>query len=86
MDKELDADRARELIDDPTLDRIIKAVGRPFKDDRQGLRHDLLNCYRKYIKASGAGSSALNKRQVDRLISISRHARKLVELLEVDVT
>ena len=81
---EVDDDRARQLIDDPTLDRIINAVGRPFKGNRNALRHDLLNCYRKYTIASGPGSSKLNKRQVNRLTSISNHAKKLVELLQED--
>jgi len=84
MDKKIDADRARQLIDDPTLDRIINAVRRPFKGNRNALRQDLLNCYRKYTIASGPGSSGLNKRQVNRLSSISKHAKKLVELLQDD--
>ena len=57
MDKTVDDDRARQLIDDPTLDRIINEVRRPFKGNRNALRHDLLNCCRKYTIASGPGSS-----------------------------
>jgi hypothetical protein len=81
---EADDDRARQLIDDPKLDRIINAVGKPFKGNRNALRHDLLHCYAQYTIASGPGSSELNKRQVNRLISISNHAKKLVELLQED--
>jgi hypothetical protein len=81
---EVDADRARQLIDDPKLDRIINAVRSPFKGNRNALRHDLLNCYVRYSIASGPGSSELNKRQVNRLTSISNHAKKLVELLQQD--
>jgi hypothetical protein len=77
-------DASKYLLDDPTLDRIINAVRRPFKGNRNGLRHDLLNCYVQYSIASGAGSSELNKLQVNRLTSISHHAKKLVELLQKD--
>ena len=81
---EVDDDRARQLIDDPTLDRIINAVGKPFEGNRNALRHDLLNCYVQFGIASGPGSSELNKRQVNRLTSISYHAKKLAELLQED--
>jgi hypothetical protein len=84
MDKTVDDDRATQLIDDPTLDRIINEVHRPFKGNRNALRHDLLNCCQKYTIASGPGSSGTNKRQVNRLTSISYHAKKLVELLQED--
>jgi hypothetical protein len=84
MEKKVDADTARQLIDDPTLDRIINAVRRPFKGNRDSLRYALLNCYAQYSIASGAGSSGVNKSQVNRLTSISKHAKKLVELLQED--
>ena len=84
MEKKLDADRARQLIDDPTLDRIIKAVRRPFKGDRESLRYALLTCYAQYSIASGAGSSGVNKSQVKRLTSISKHVKTVVELLRED--
>src|SRR5262245_56093603 len=35
----VDADTARQLIDDPTLDRIINEVRRPFKGNRDALRY-----------------------------------------------
>jgi len=84
MEKKVDADTAKQLIDDPTLDRIINAVRRPFKGNCDSLRYDLLNCYAQYSIASGPGSSGLNKRQVNRLTSISNHAKKLVEELQED--
>jgi hypothetical protein len=80
----LDPDKAKSLLDDATLDRIINAVGIPFNGDRDALRHDLLVCYRQYIIASGPGSSEVNKRQIDRLNSINTHAKKLVRLLRAD--
>ena len=52
-DHPIDADVAKLLLDDPTLDRIIAEVGETItKPDRDVLRHDLLNCYRQYSIAS----------------------------------
>jgi hypothetical protein len=84
MNIELDADKAKSLFDDAKLDRIINAVGLPFNGHRDALRHDLLDRYRQYTIASGPGSSGVNKRQIDRLNSISTHAKKLVGLLRAD--
>jgi hypothetical protein len=82
MSIELDADKAKLLLDDLTLDRIINAVGEtPTKPDRDMLRRDLLDCYAQYCRAS-AGRPGIIKRQIDRLNSIQKHARWLVELLK----
>ena len=84
MSIELDADRAKYWLDDLTLDRIINAVGEtPTKPDRDMLRRDLLDCYAQYSRAL-AGRPGIIKRQSERLNSIQKHARKLVELLEDD--
>jgi|ERR1700730_4627626 hypothetical protein len=84
MSIELDADKAKLLLDDLTLDRIINAVGEtPTKPDRDMLRRDLLDCYAQYCRAS-AGRPGIIKRQIDRLNSIQKHARWLVELLKAD--
>jgi hypothetical protein len=85
MDSKLDADKAKALLDDPAVDRIIASVGRKLAmPDRDKLRADLLNCYSKYSIASGPGQSGFVKRQSDRLNSIRTHASKLVELLKAD--
>jgi hypothetical protein len=73
------------LLDDPALDRIIAAVGKTLaKLDRNMLRDDLLTCYGRYSIASGPGQSGFVKRQSDRLNSIRKHARRLMELLKAD--
>jgi hypothetical protein len=76
----LDADKARLLLDDPALDRIIDAVGqdRPGGLDRNTLRHDLLICYGRYSIASGPDP------QNARLGSMQKHARRLIDLLKAD--
>ena len=85
---EIDADKARVLLDDLTLDRIIDAV-RPNRSeglDRDMLRHDLLVCFGQFSIASGPGQSGFYKRQSERLKSIQKHALKLIELLKDDDT
>ncbi len=76
----LDADKARLLLDDPALDRIINAVGqdRPGGLDRNTLRRDLLICYGQYSIASGPDP------QNARLGSMQKHARRLIDLLKAD--
>ena len=84
-DHPIDADAAKLLLDDPALDRIIAEVGETIiKPDRDVLRHDLLICYGRYSIASGPGRSGFVKRQSERLNSIRKHAKKLVELLKAD--
>ena len=84
MTIELNAENAKCWLDDLRIDRIIDAVGEtPAKPDRDMLRHDLLDCYRRYSRAS-AGRPGIIKRQNDRLNSIQKHARRLVELLKAD--
>jgi hypothetical protein len=86
-DHPIDADAARLWLDDPTLDRIIAEVGETItKPDRDVLRHDLLTCYGQYSIASGPGRPGFVKSQRDRLNSIRKHAKKLVELLKADDT
>jgi hypothetical protein len=53
----LGADKAKLLLDDSALDRIINAVGGAPPDglDRDLLRQDLLICYGRYSVASGPG-------------------------------
>jgi hypothetical protein len=81
----LDADKAKALLDDPALTRIIAAVRKPLAmPDRDMLRHDLLICCGQYSIASGPGQSGFVKRQRDRLNSIRKHGSKLVELLKAD--
>ena len=85
MGIKLDADKAKDLLDDPALDRIIAEVGETItKPDRDVLRHDLLICYGRYSIASGPGRSGFVKRQSERLNSIRKHAKKLLELLKAD--
>jgi hypothetical protein len=85
MDNKPDTDRAKAWLDDPTLDRIIAAVGETLATpDRDALRQDLLICYGRYSIAFGPGQSGFVKRQRDRLNSIRKHASKLVELLKAD--
>jgi hypothetical protein len=85
MDSKLDADRAKAWLDDPTLDRIIAAVGETLAiPDRDMLRQDLLLCYGRYSPASDLGQSGFVQRQSDRLNSIRKHASRLVELLKAD--
>ena len=85
MDIRLDADKAKVLLDDPALDRIIAAVDETLAvPDRDTLRQDLLICYGQYSIASGPGQSGFVKRQSNRLNSIQTHASKLVELLKAD--
>jgi hypothetical protein len=82
---ELDADKAKLLLDDQALDRIIAAVGKTLtKPDRDVLRRDLLICYGQYSIASGPGQSGFVRRQKSRLNSIQKHAKKLVDLLKAD--
>jgi hypothetical protein len=83
MDIKLDVGRAKLYLDDLVLERIIDAVGKPLKHDRDTFRNDLLLCYGRYSIAT-AGQSGFVKRQRDRLNSIQKHARKLVELLKAD--
>ena len=81
----IDADVAKFLLDDPALDRIIAEVGETItKPDRDVLRHDLLICYGRYSIASGPGQSGFNRRQIERLNSIRKNAKKLVKLLKAD--
>jgi hypothetical protein len=85
MDIKLDANKAKVLLDDPAVDRIIAAVGETCAmPDRDKLRHDLLFCYGRYSIASGPGQSGFIKRQSDRLNSTRKHASKLTELLKAD--
>jgi hypothetical protein len=85
MDNKLDADKAKALLDDPAVDRIIAAVGETLATpDRDTLRHDLLICYGRYSIASGPGQSGFVKRQSNRLNSIQKHASWLVGLLKAD--
>jgi len=85
MNVEIDADKAKYWLDDQTLDRIISAVDKsPTKPDRDALRSDLLKCYGLYSIASGAGQPGAIRRQMNRLNSIQKHAKKLVDLLEAD--
>ena len=84
-DPPIDADAAKFWLDDPALDRIIAEVGETItKPDRDVLRHDLLICYARYSIASGPGRSGFVKRQIERLNSIRKHAKKLVKLLKDD--
>jgi hypothetical protein len=84
-DHPIDADVAKFLLDDPALDRIIAEVGETItKPDRDVLRHDLLICYGRYSIASGPGRPGFVKRQQERLNSIRKHAKKLVERLKAD--
>ena len=80
IDAKLDADKAKLLLDDPSLDRIIDAVGpgRPGGLDRDTLRRDLLICYGQYSIASGPDP------QNARLGSMKKHARRLIDLLKAD--
>ena len=67
------------------LDRIINAVGETLiKPDRDALRFDLMICYGWYSLADGPGRSAFLRHQINRLNSIQKHAKKLVELLKAD--
>jgi hypothetical protein len=77
---EIDADKAKLLLDDSALDRIINAVGGTPPDDlnRDMLRHDLLICYGRYSVASGP------EPQSARLVSMQKHARRLIDLLKAD--
>ena len=85
MDIKLDADKAKALLDDPALARIIAAVGEASNmPDRDMLRQDLLICCGLYSIGSGPGRSGFVKRQSDRLNSIRKHASKLRELLSAD--
>jgi hypothetical protein len=85
IDVKLDADKAKLWFDDLALDRIIAAVGEsPAKPDRDTLRRDLLTCNGQYGIKSGPGQAGFVKRQRDRLNSIRKHARHLVELLKDD--
>jgi hypothetical protein len=87
MDIKLDADKAKVLLDDLAVDRIIAAVGETSAIcDRDTLRHDLLFSYARYSIASGPGQSGVVKRQSERLNSIRKHASKLMELLKADDT
>jgi hypothetical protein len=82
---DIDADRAKLLLDDLTLDRIITAVGEtPIKPNRDVLRRDLLLCIGQHSIASGPGRSGFVSRQISRLNSIQKHAKKLVNLLKAD--
>jgi hypothetical protein len=80
IDCKVDADRAKLLLDDLALDRIIDAVGqdRPGGLDRDTLRSDLLICYGRHTIASGPDP------QNARLDSIQKHARRLIDLLKAD--
>src|SRR5262249_6947819 len=81
----LDADRAKLLFDDEMLNRIITAVGEtPTKPDRDALRYELLICYGQYCIACGPGRPGFVRGQINRLNSIQKHAKKLVDLLEAD--
>ena len=83
MNIEIDANKAKYLLDDQALDRIVAAVGEsPTKPDRDSLRLDLLKCYGLYIIASDGPGSI--RRQMTRLNSIQKHAKRLVDLLEAD--
>jgi hypothetical protein len=85
MNIEPSADKAKLLLDDSMLDGIIKAAGEvPANLDRDGLRYDLRDLYRRYSLASGPGQTGFNKRQSERLDAIEKHARKLLELLKAD--
>ena len=84
MNIKIDADKARLLIDDQALDRIITEVGETLTNDRDVLRGDLLICYGLHAIASGPGRSGFVKRQVSRLNSIQKHAKKLMDLLKDD--
>jgi hypothetical protein len=77
---EVDPGKAKLWLDDPTLDRIIDAVGpdRPDGLDRDMLRRDLLICYGRYSIASGPDP------QNARLGSMQKHARRLIDLLKDD--
>jgi hypothetical protein len=78
----VDPDKAKLWLDDQMLDRIIAAVGKtPVKPDRDTLRCDLLDCYGRYSIATAPQHF---KRQANRLSSIQKHAKRLVELLEAD--
>jgi hypothetical protein len=79
----LDADRAKLLLDDGAVDRIIARVGDTLPD-RDALRYDLLICYGRYCKASGPGSPEFLRRQISRQNSIQKHAKRLVGLLKAD--
>jgi hypothetical protein len=76
----LDADKAKLLLNDPALDRIIDAVGQDRSGglDRDTLRRDLLICYGQYSIASGPDP------QNARLDSMQKHARRLIDLLKAD--
>ena len=79
----LDADRAKILLDDERLDRIINAVGKTLiKPNRDALRLDLLNCNHLYSIASVR--PGLLRAQINRLNSIQKHAKQLVDLLKAD--
>ena len=80
IDLKLDADKAKLLLDDPALDRIIDAVGqdRPGGLDRDTLRRDLLICYGQYSIASGPDP------QNARLDSMQKHVRRLIDLLKAE--
>jgi hypothetical protein len=74
---DIDADRAKLLLDDLTLDRIITAVGETLtKPNRDVLRRDLLLCIGQHSIASGPGRSGFVSRQISRLNSIQKHAKK----------
>jgi hypothetical protein len=77
---ELDDDKAKLLLDDSALERIINAVGGALPDDlnRDMLRRELLICYGRYSVASGP------KPQSARLVSMQKHARRLIDLLKAD--
>jgi hypothetical protein len=64
MNIEPSADKAKLLLDDSMLDRIIEKVGGYFAHlDREGLRYELLDFYGRYSLASGPGQPGFNKRQ-----------------------
>jgi hypothetical protein len=85
MNIKLDADKAKLLLDDEAVDRISAEVGEPLtKPDRDALRYDLMICNVQYIIASGPGRSGFMRRQINRLNSIQKHAKKLAQLLKDD--
>ena len=79
-----DADRAKDLLDDEAVDRIVAEVGETLiKPERDALRLDLVICFAKHSIAS-AGQPGVFRSQGSRLNSIQKHAKKLVELLKAD--
>jgi hypothetical protein len=85
MDIKVNADSAKDWLDDSAVDRIIAAVcEKGAMPDRDTLRNDLLTCYGRYSIASGPGQPGFNKLQTERLNSIQKHASRLMKLLEAD--